>query len=296
MKNDINLIATLPRLDDKYSIDGIMRCDEICSVRFNSGVDNLMTASEIVSKLKELSEFYHKKIWIDLKGRQLRINAWADPRYDVIELNHDIEIEYPAEIIFRNYTKANIFRTRANKITIDKPPQRAVGKGQSVNIMAKSLLIKGFLTDMDKQLLIESSKVGLNDYMVSFVESEDDLKEILSFNKQANIISKIESVNGLDFINNIDCHLSLMAARDDLYIETKMNKSILKALRDIISKDKNAICASRIFSSLEECDIPSLSDYEDIELMLLYGYRNFMLQDDVKGPTLKRIIECFKEF
>lgn len=79
MINDINLIATLPRLDDKYSIDEIMRCNEISSVRFNSGVDNLMTASEIVSKLKELSEFYHKKIWIDLKGRQLRINAWADP-------------------------------------------------------------------------------------------------------------------------------------------------------------------------------------------------------------------------
>ncbi|MDD6272122.1 MAG: pyruvate kinase [bacterium] len=296
MINDINLIATLPRLDDKYSIDEIMRCNEISSVRFNSGVDNLMTASEIVSKLKELSEFYHKKIWIDLKGRQLRINAWADPRYDVIELNHDIEVEYPAEIIFRNSTKANIFRTRKNKITIDRQPQRAVGKGQSVNIMAKSLLIKGYLTDMDKQLLIESSKEGLNDYMASFVESEDDLKEILSFNKQANIISKIESVNGLDFINNIDYPLSLMAARDDLYIETKMNKSMLKALRYIISKDKNAICASKIFSSLEKSDIPSLSDYEDIELMLLYGYRNFMIQDDVKGPTLKRIIECFKEF
>ena len=149
---------------------------------------------------------------------------------------------------------------------------------------------------MDKQLLIESSKEGLNDYMASFVESEDDLKEILSFNKQANIISKIESVNGLDFINNIDYSLSLMAARDDLYIETKMNKSMLKALRDIISKDRNAICASKIFSSLEKSDIPSLSDYEDIELMLLYGYRNFMIQDDVKGPTLKRIIECFKEY
>ena len=107
MKNDINLIATLPRLDDKYSIDEIMRNDEISSVRFNSGGDNLMTASEIVSKLKELSEFYHKRIWIDLKGRQLRINAWADPRYDVIELNHDIEVEYPAEIIFKNNNKKN---------------------------------------------------------------------------------------------------------------------------------------------------------------------------------------------
>lgn len=293
---DYNLIATLPRLDDKESIDQVMKCDEIIGARFNSGVNNLMSPYEIVNRLKTISEYYHKKIWIDLKGRQLRINAWADPRYDVVELNHDIEIEYPAKIIFRGSTDANIFRTRGNKITIDTPPLRAVGKGQSVNIKAKSLLIKGFLTDMDKELLIESSKVGLNDYMASFVESEEDLKEILGFNRQANIISKIESVKGLEFINSISYPLSLMAARDDLYIELGMNKNMLKALRNIILKDKDAICASRIFPSLDTSINPSLSDYEDIELMLQYGYRNFMLQDDVIGPKLKRTIECFKEF
>ena len=43
------------------------------------------------STLKSLSEQYSKDIWLDLKGRQLRIAKWADPLYEAIELNHNID-------------------------------------------------------------------------------------------------------------------------------------------------------------------------------------------------------------
>lgn len=296
MKKDCKLIGTLPNLHDERGIDQMLSSEEISSVRFNSGVNNLLSEEEIVKRLKELEEKYKKRIWIDLKGRQLRITSWADTRYEVVELNHSIEVEYPAKIIFRGDHESEILHTRGNKLVLNHPPQKAIGKGQSVNIIAKSLDINGYLTDQDKRLIEESAKVRMNNYMASFVEKESDLMEILNLNSNAQIISKIESMKGLDFLNNTNFNLNLMAARDDLYIETFQNLKMLKYLKEIIEKDKDAICASRIFSSLDSSNNISLSDYEDLELMYIYGYRNYMLSDDVRGMKLTKTLKAWREF
>lgn len=295
MKN-CNLIGTLPNLHDKKSVDEMMKCPYISEVRLNTGVNNLLTPEEIMEAIKSIECMYKKKVWIDLKGRQLRVNNWADPSYEAVELNHEIEIEYPAKIIFRGSKESNILHTRGNKIILDCPPERAVGKGQSVNIIAKSLDIKGYLTNQDIELLKLSECFNMNNFMASFVESVDDLIEILKINNKANIICKIESKKGLDFINNANIKLNLMAARDDLYTETFRNINMLKYLKNIIKKDENAICASRLFESLNKYDYVSLNDYEYIELMYLYGYRNYMLGDDIKGPKLIKAINAWKEF
>lgn len=296
MKNDCKLIGTLPSLHDKKSVHEMMSSDYISEVRLNSGVNDLLTPEEVIERIKVIEEMYKKTVWIDLKGRQLRVNAWADPSYEAVELNHEIEIEYPAKIIFRGSNSSNIMHTKGNKIVLDAPPERAVGKGQSVNIIAKSLNIKGFLTPQDIELIKHSKELGLNNYMASFVENEEDLVEILKLNKEANIICKIESKNGMKFINDTSLPLHLMAARDDLYTETGRNILMLKQLREIIKRDKDAICASRLFSSLNTSDYVSLSDYEDLELMYSYGYRNYMLGDDIRGPKLVKAVNAWKEF
>ncbi len=273
-----------------------MSLEEIDSVRYNSGVNNLLNEKEVIERLKFLEDKYKKRVWIDLKGRQLRILAWADPMYEAIELNHEIEIEYPAKVVFRGSNESEIIHTKKNKIILSSPPEKAVGKGQSINIFAKSLNIKGYLTDSDKKLIEESRKAGMNYYMASFVESTNDLISILELNRDAKIISKIESMKGLEFIRNTLLSVNLMAARDDLFIESFQNIKMLKYLREIIEKDKNAICASRIFSSLDKSNNVSLSDYEDLELMYLYGYRYYMLGDDVKGIKLKKTIKAWGDF
>ena len=293
---DCKLIGTLPSLHDKKCVDEMMNCPFISEVRLNTGVNDLLTPEETLERIKTIETMYKKKVWIDLKGRQLRVNAWADPSYEAVELNHEIEIEYPARIIFRGSNASNIIHTRGNRIVLDNPPERAVGKGQSVNIIAKSLNIKGFLTPLDVELLKISKEFGMNNYMASFVENIDDLIEIYKLNKDASIICKIESQKGMAFINNTDLKLNLMAARDDLYTETSRNINMLKHLRDIIKKDPNAICASRLFSSLNKQDYVSLSDYEDLELMYSYGYKNYMLGDDIRGPKLVKVMGAWKEF
>ena len=296
MKKYCKLIGTLPSLHDVKGIEFMLNSPDIQEVRLNSGVNDLLTPKEMVDKLKKIEDTYKKKVWIDLKGRQLRIESWADPSYEAIELNHEIEIEYPAKIIFRGSNESNIVHTRKNKIVLDRPPERAVGKGQSVNILAKSLNITGYLTDQDKALIEESSKVGLNNYMASFVENNDDLVEILRINPNAEIISKIESMKGMEFVLKQGQYFKLMAARDDLYNETGRNIKILKCLKEIITRDKDAICASRIFSSLNNSNSVELSDYEDLELMYEYGYRNFMLGDEIRGPKLVKALSAWREF
>src|SRR5574344_992073 len=91
-------------------------------------------------------------------------------------------------------------------------------------------------------------------------------------------------------------NLLLMAARDDLYIETGEGVNILDILKTIVKRDKNAICASKIFDSLEHSNTISLQDYEDLELMYLYGYRNYMIGDNISNYNISLALKKWKEF
>ena len=296
MSKECKLISTLPNLNDKRSLEEMLSFDEISEYRFNSGVNQLMSIGEIMERLKRIEEQTKKKVWIDIKGRQLRVETWANPSYEAIELNHEIEIEYPARVIFRDGTTSEIIRCRGNKILLSNSPYHALGKGQSINIDAKSLEIKGYLTEQDKELISMSKEYDLNNYMASFVEEMNDLIEIIKRNKKANIVAKIESIKGLKFILENTLTLNTMSARDDLYTSLNHSYQTIRYLKEIIKKDPNAICASRIFESLQKQQHISLSDFEDLELMYQFGYRTFMLQDDIKGETLKRTIKGWSEF
>lgn len=296
MKKDIKLIGTLSHIHNKKAVEEMMSSEYISEVRFNTGVNELLEEKKIIEILKSLEEKFSKKIWIDLKGRQLRVNSWADTSYEAIELNHKIDIEYPAKVIFRGGNTSNIIHTKGNKIILEEPPERAVGKGQSVNVKAKSLIIEGYLTQLDKEFIKKSKELGMNNYMASFLESFDDLVEILSLNTNATIVAKIESLKGLRFALSNNIAIQPMAARDDLWLECKDDINVLKALQEIIKKYPSAICASRLFSSLNKESEISLSDMEDLELMYLYGYKTFMLQDEIQGPKLEKALKGWRSF
>lgn len=296
MKKNIKLIGTLPHIHNMKAVEEMMSSEYISEVRYNTGVNELLETKKIIEILKSLEEKFNKKIWLDLKGRQLRVNSWADTSYEVIELNHKIDIEYPAKVIFRGGNTSNIIHMKGNKIILEEPPERAVGKGQSLNIKAKSLVIEGYLTQLDKEFIKESKDLGMNNYMASFLESFDDLAEILSLNKNATIVTKIESLKGLRFALSNNIAIQPMSARDDLWLECKDNINVLKALQEIIKKYPSAICASRLFSSLNKEFEISLSDMEDLELMYLYGYKTFMLQDEIQGPKLEKALKGWRSF
>lgn len=296
MKKDCVLIATIPSLANMEKVERVFKNPNIKEVRFNTGVQTIAPVEQTLEMLQKLSEKYHKKLWIDIKGRQLRVAKWADPLYSCIELNHEVEVLYPAQICFRNGDKVNIMHIKeGNKIFVDPLPKQALGAGQSVNIIAKDLQIKGYLTSQDARYLRTCEVLGITNIMASFVETFDDLAQILSILPKANIVSKIESIKGMNFISQYPIS-GLMAARDDLYIECKVGASMLGMLKMIIEKDKTAICASKIFTSLERRETVDFADFADLELMYQLGYRKFMLCDNICNYHFEKAIEAWREF
>lgn len=295
MHNDCRLIATLPAINRVNDVLHVFKNSHISQARFNTGSHTPMSIPETVAFLKDLSQKYEKKLWIDIKGRQLRVIKWADPLYECIELNHDVDIIYPAKIYFRNGDGVNITHVRGNKVFVDPLPKQAVGAGQSVNILAKDLEIKGYLTEKDGEYLEECNKQGMNNIMASFIEQPDDLNQIFRIVPNAKIVAKIESLKGIQFINQHPVG-NLMAARDDLYMEAGQNYNMLNLLNNIIEKDPNAICASRIFSSLEKRETVDFADYSDLELMYRMGFRTFMLCDNVCNYAFDKAISAWEGF
>ena len=297
MKKDCSLIATIPSLNNLEKVKTMFKNSYVSEVRFNTGVHTPYSIEDTLQLLKLLSEKYNKKLWIDIKGRQLRVVKWADPLYECIEINHKIEVSYPAHVYFRNGDKVNleIINKEGNKLYVDPLPMQAVGAGQSVNIISKDIQIDGYLTEKDKEYLIACKKLNINNIMASFVETYDDLAQISDILPNAQIVSKVESLKGIEFISNNDIQ-NLMAARDDLYIQSGQNYSMLNHLKTIIERNKKAICASRIFTSLEKSPIVDLADYADLELMYNMGYRKFMLCDNICNYHFLDAIKAWEGF
>lgn len=296
MKQDCVLIATLPSLNNMEKVQKVFSNPHISEVRFNTGVQTAYSIEETLDIIKTLSIKYNKRLWIDIKGRQLRVTKWADPLYSCIELNHRVQVLYPAQIYFRNGDRVNITHIKdGNKLFVDPLPRQALGAGQSVNILARDIEIDDYLTEKDKQYLSVCRKMDLNYIMASFVETFDDLKQILQILPNGKIVSKIESLKGMSFITNYNVP-NLMAARDDLYLQSGQNYSMLNHLKTIISRDSGAICASKIFLSLEKRETADLADFADLELMYGMGYRKFMLCDNVCNYSFEKAIKAWEEF
>lgn len=296
MKKNCTLIATLPALNNLDNVHHVFANPNISEVRFNTGAQTPMEAQETMEILLELSNKYQKKLWIDIKGRQLRVAKWADPLYSCIELNHDIEFSHPAKIYFRNDDATYITDVvDGNKVFVDPLPKYALGAGQSVNIISKGLKVKGYLTPKDEDYLLLCRKLGVSSIMASFVENVSDLVDIHHILPNAEIVSKIESLKGIKFITRYKTK-SLMAARDDLYLETGENYDMLKHLQTIIRTDPGAICASRIFLSLQKHDTVDFADFADLELMYRIGYRRFMLCDNICNYRFDKAISAWEDF
>lgn len=280
------LIATLPAVHRDNLLRDIISHPSVDGVRYNVGSTSAYSPRETLERILAMTERYGKKLWIDLKGRQLRIVHWAVPEYGKIELNHEVEVDCPAKVFFRGNEWSELKVIRGNVIYVDPPPRYAVGAGQAINVHGNNLQIKGYLTEEDRSFISVSAELGINDYMLSFVEQSSDLQDVLEINSNAKMVLKIESPKGMTFINATEFKIpsggSLMAARDDLMINIGDNKAnMLVALDQIISKDSEAIVASRIFSGIENGGEISMGDLSDLCLMEIMGYKHFMLSDEI---------------
>ncbi|HEX5717629.1 MAG TPA: pyruvate kinase [Thermoanaerobaculia bacterium] len=222
-------------------------------------------------------------LWVDLKGRQLRVVEAAVPPFTAVRISHRIRVHTPADAFFDDGRQhARVVAVDGDRLILEDGPRRVVGPGESVNIPHPSLQVEGTLTAADRAWLAAVRETGLRRVMLSYVESPDDVGEVRELLPEAEILLKIETRRGLAFARTHGARLGrLVAARGDLFVEVVEPHRLVGAVRDILAADPEAIAASRLFPSLARHPVPEASEIGDAAFLLSLGYRTFLLGDEV---------------
>ena len=248
-------------------------------LRLNTVMPLAETPGEVLARIAGSG----KPLWIDLKGRQLRVAAAAVPPFTEVRLSHRIRVRTPADAFFDDGREhARVVAVDGDRLILEDGPRRVIGPGESVNVVDPSLEIDGTLTDTDRAYLEAMKAAGLRKVMLSYAESPEDVEEVRALLPDAEVVLKIESRRGLALAAKHGASLGrLMAARGDLYVEVVEPHRIVGALRAVIQADPEAIAASRLFPSLARHPVPEASDVTDAAFLMALGYRTFLLGDEV---------------
>lgn len=304
-------------------IEELAAMPSISGARLNTVMPIAEPLETALSRLK--TTLKGKDLWIDLKCRQLRtvhgifydgpkepkkyvidgVTYIADPvnqkshgeifscPWSEMKISHKIKLDLskgPIKCWLSDGTDSGqiVKVIDGDRLIMLDGPRRLVGGGESLNIMDKSLEIAGpYFTDRDLQFIEAAKKVGINTYMISYVEQESDIQAIKDLDPLAKVVAKIESPKGIEWArdnfrtHHIGKNVNLMAARGDMYVEVGRPDKILKPLQRLGAYDPDAIVASRILGSLRNSARPSCADITDIMCMMLFGYKNFMIGDDI---------------
>lgn len=251
----------------------------VCGFRLNTVMPLRDGPAEALKRLQAFGQ----PVWVDLKGRQLRVVGAAIPPYTEVHLSHRIQVKTPVDAFFSDGNECvRVAAVDGDRLILEDGPRRLIGPGESVNIVHPTLEIEGTLTETDRAYLAAMQELGLWHVMLSFVERPEDVEEVRRLLPDAEIIAKIESRRGLAYAHQHGATQGrLMAARGDLYVEMLQPHLVVGALRDIIAADSQAVVASRIFESLAYQPVPVSADIGDVSFLLSLGYRTFMLGDTI---------------
>jgi pyruvate kinase len=251
----------------------------VSGLRLNTVMPLREGPREALERLRGLG----RPLWVDLKGRQLRVVGAAVPPYTEVRLSHPIEVNAPVDAYFRDgRERVRVAAVDGDRLILEDGPRRLIGPGEGVNIVHPSLKVLGTLTETDRAYLEAMRELGLRRVMLSYVEGREDVEEVRQLLPGAEVIAKIETEGGLAYAREHGAsHGRLMAARGDLYIEVLRPHRVVRALREVIDADPDAVVASRLFDSLAYHPVPESADVGDAAFLLTLGYRAFMFGDAV---------------
>lgn len=273
----IKAIVTVP----PYApfLDEVAAHPLVSGLRLNTVMPLREEPGEALDRLHVLGQ----PLWVDLKGRQLRVVGAAIPPYTEVRLSHPVHVQTPVDAFFSDGRECvRVAAVDGDRLILADGPRRLIGPGESVNIVHPSLKIHGTLTETDCVYLAAMRERGLDRVMLSYVEEPADADKVQQLLPGAQVMLKIETEAGLDYARQHGAQQGqLMAARGDLYVEVLRPHRIIGALRDIITADPQAVVASRILDSLAYDPVPESADIGDIAYLIALGYRTFMLGDMV---------------
>lgn len=237
------------------------------------------TPREALARLSRLE----KPLWVDLKGRQLRVVEAAVPPFTAVRVSHRLRVPTPCDVFFADGREAaRLLAVEGDRLVLEEGPRRVVGPGESVNVVHPGLEVEGSLTASDLSYLAAMRSLGLTRAMLSFVETEEDVAELRRELPGVEPMLKVESRRGLAFAGRHGARLGrLVAARGDLYVEVREPHRMVGALRDVLAADPGAVVASRLFPTLARTPVPVASEVCDAAFLLALGYRTFLLGDEV---------------
>ena len=271
-------------------LNDIARHPMVCGFRLNT----VMPLHEGPKDALQRLQSFGKPLWVDLKGRQLRVVGAAIPPYTEVCVSHRIRVKTPVNAFFSDGRECvRVMAVDGNRLILEDGPRRLVGPGESINIVHPSLEIEGTLTETDMAYLEAMRELGLKRVMLSYVESPSDIEEVQRYLPGAEVMAKIESRRGLEFARkHRNAFGQLMAARGDLFVEVLRPHHIIGALGEIIKADSDAVAASRLFGSLAYETVPDSADIGDVAFLLSIGYKTFMLGDAIclkREPLLEAL-------
>lgn len=304
-KGDVELLATLwPDVNTFPHFDRFSRDKRLAGVRLNTAA---ITTEEMVRDLQKIPSTAIP-MWIDVKGRQLRIESVDTTNRKNLDMtiNHPIQVQLPVPVLFKGeMDHALLVRLEegGRRLIFSGGPRYMVHPGDSLHIRHPSLRCFGNqFTDTELSKIQIAKAKGISKYFLSFVQCQNDVEEFLDLvGRTSEVFLKIEDPAGLRYVAEEykpreNTHL--VAARGDLYVEIEYPHQILDALKLIIDKDPSACVASRLLLSVEASPIPSCADF--IELAWLYdiGYRTMMLCDELclHEEMLSTAINVFESF
>jgi pyruvate kinase len=271
-------------------LDEVAQHSLVCGLRLNTVMPLKSGPAEALVRLSALGQ----PLWVDLKGRQLRVVGAAIPPYTEVHLSHPIRVRTPVDAYFSDgEERVRVAAVDRDRLILEDGPRRLVGPGESVNIVDPSFEVLGTLTETDHAYLAAMKELRLRQVMLSYVESPEDGEEVRTLLPGAEVMLKIESRRGLEFARRHGATQGqLMAARGDLYVEVLYPHQIVGALRTVIQADPDAVVASRLFDSLARHPVPASADIGDVAFLLSLGYRTFLLGDAIcfqREPLLEAL-------
>lgn len=278
------------------------------SIRFNSA---MITLPELDKELALLTQNPPTApVYYDVKGRQMRIlNVETVNGNLVLTINHPIKVKTPCVVLFKAGADVGLLNSVSDhgyKLTFKGGPQYKLVPGESLYIREESFRnLRGstkednVFTELERQKIEKVKAAGINKWFLSYVENQYDVdlfREMVG--KDAEIWLKIESVEGLKYVNNTfkkEDNLVLVAARGDMFVELEQPHHIIRALQDIIKADPYACVGSRVLLSIVESPVPSCADLLEIQWLTDVGYRRFMLCDEIclKEQMLEAAVSVF---
>jgi len=281
--------------------------------RLNFSHGTYESHGEVIKTIRSLSKKMDVSVGIlaDLQGPKIRTGKLKDGEPVLLKKNKEFSItsrKVPgsSEIVSTTYRNLPSDVKKNDRILIDdglielkvisstKDTVKCKVLNSGVLKENKGINLPGVkitapsLTEKDKKDLNFSIKMGVDFLALSFVRTENDLKQIKSIikkhGKEIPVIAKIEkpeAVHNLDSI--LEAADGIMVARGDLGVELRpeqvptIQKRIIYAAAD---KNKPVITATQMLESMTVNPIPTRAEASDVANAILDGTDAVMLSGE----------------